>query len=261
MQTVYAVIAGDVCQLDLPDPNEDVLVGVKWGAFDELMTPAYWRTQAWQHQALGTYADLRLGRTLAEEIAACLLGGYGMPAELGLAAYSRLRMLGYLAARPSAKEIEEALLEPLDCNGMRRNYRFPRQKAKYLSACLSRVDALEEVQEDTRLRDLLSTLPGIGPKTASWIVRNYRNSNSVAIIDIHILRAGRYVNLFSDCWKPDRHYCQLESAFLAFANAIDTPASLLDGLIWDQMRRMPTKSHRKVQLDLPLAFPAAKALN
>lgn len=30
----------------------------------------------------------------------------------------------------------------------------------------------------------------IGPKTASWIVRNYRKSDCVAIIDIHIHRAG-----------------------------------------------------------------------
>lgn len=255
MQTVYAVIEGEVCNLDIPSPSEEVLPGIHWGAFDELMTPAYWRAQAWQHQKIGTYANLRLGRTLAEELAACLLGGYGMPAELGLAAYSRLLSLGYLAGQPSASELETALLTPLPCNGTLRNYRFPRQKAKYLSACLAQIPYLEELHDDLQLRDQLSRLPGVGLKTASWIVRNYRRSNCVAIIDIHILRAGRYVNLFNDCWKPERHYVELETAFLQFAAAMDTPASLLDGLMWDQMRRMPGTARQKSQLDLPFDKP------
>jgi thermostable 8-oxoguanine DNA glycosylase len=259
MQTVYTVIEGGVCRLDLPDPHEEVLSGVLWGTFDELMTPAYWRTQAWQHQALGTYDNLRLGRTLAEEIAACLLGGYGMPAELGLAAYSYLRSLGYLTAQPTAFELEEALLQPLPCNGALRNYRFPRQKAKYLSACLARVQSLEDISDDIKLREHLSQLPGVGLKTASWIVRNYRSSNSVAIIDIHILRAGRYVKLFNEIWRPERHYYELEAAFLSFAEAIETPASILDGLMWDQMRRMPAKSPPKAQPDLP--FARTEAIN
>ena len=257
MQTVYAVMDGEVATLVLPGAWEEALPGVKWGAFDELMTPAYWRAQAWQHEALGTYSNLRLGRTLAEEIAACLLGGYGMPAELGLAAYSHLRALGFLSMQPSAPEIEEALLQPLQCNGTLRNYRFPRQKAKYLSACLYHVQALEEVERDLDLREKLAELPGVGLKTASWVVRNYRRSDSVAIIDIHILRAGRHVNLFNERWKPERHYRDLESAFLNFAEAISTPASLLDGLMWDQMRRMPSKPRSSEQLNLPLGQPIA----
>ena len=40
------------------------------------------------------------------------------------------------------------------------------------------------------LRDWLLAIPGIGPKTASWIVRNRTGSSAVAIIDVHILRAG-----------------------------------------------------------------------
>ena len=81
-------------------------------------------------------------------------------------------------------------------------------------------------------------LPGIGAKTASWIVRNHRGSDAVAIIDIHILRAGRHIGVFPVSWQPQRHYTQLECAFLKFAEALGVRASLLDALIWDYMRRI-----------------------
>jgi hypothetical protein len=71
---MYAHIAGEVRELTLPPVHEEVLPGLPWGAFDELMTPAYWRGQAWQHTESGTFCDFRLGRTLQEEVAACLLG-------------------------------------------------------------------------------------------------------------------------------------------------------------------------------------------
>ena len=242
VQTVYTILDGRVRELTLPEPDEYVLPGVRWGAFDELMTPAYWRSQAWQHEALGTYSGFRLGGTLAEEVAACLLGGYGMPAELGLAAYARLRGRGLLVGTPAVCTLENALLEPFQYRDRRRAYRFPRQKARYLAACLARLEDLSEPAADTGLRDILATMPGVGPKTASWIVRNYRASNAVAIIDIHILRAGQHVGLFEPEWTPHGHYRDLETAFLCFATAICTPAALLDSLVWDQMRRMPSQS-------------------
>ena len=251
MQVMHAMFGTDLRELTLPAASDCVIPGVYWGAFDELLTPAYWRGQAWQHEALGTYKDLRLGRTLSEEVAACLLGGFGMPAELGLAAYARLRERDLLVGRPSACVLESALAEPFTYSGGRRTYRFPKQKARYLSACLARLDNFDEPADDISFRDLLSTFPGIGLKTASWIVRNYRASDAVAIIDVHILRAGRHIGLFAADWLPHRHYRRLETAFLCFANAISTRASLLDALMWDQMRRILslTHMHRGVQSD------------
>ena len=239
MQTMYADICGAWMSLELPDPDDEVMPGVRWGAFDEMMTPAYWRGQAWQHEALGTYASLRLGRTLAEETAACLLGGYGMPAELGLGAYARLRADGLLEGTPSQAVLEQRLSEPFFTQGRFRRYRFPRQKARYLAACLSALNGFDEPENDVDLRGALAALPGIGPKTASWIVRNYRASDCVAVLDIHIIRAGRHVGLFERDHTPERHYLELEVEFLAFAAALPTAAGMLDGLMWDYMRRMP----------------------
>ena len=256
MQTMFATIGGELRHLTLPSPDEHALPGIRWGMFDELLTPAFWRGQAWQHELLGTSNRLRLGRTLPEEVAACLLGGYGMTADLGLQAYARLRDRGLLCGKPSVNALERSLSEPFAFRGGTRHYRFPRQKAQYLAGSLEHLIDFDEPNDDLALRDQLAQLPGIGPKTASWIVRNHRASNRVAIIDVHILRAGRHIGLFLAEQNPQRHYRVLEGAFLRFASALETGAGMLDSLMWDYMRRLPNGSkqrargHSDDQLDL-----------
>jgi thermostable 8-oxoguanine DNA glycosylase len=262
MQVMYAVFDGVVSELRMPPPDAFVLPGISWGAFDDLLTPAFWKGQVWQHEHFGTYRNLRLGRTLSEELAACLLGGYGMKAELGLAAFVRLREQNLLRPRTAASALEQALAASFLIRGRLCRYRFPAQKAQYLAACLTRIEQLVEPQSDVQLRNRLAELPGVGPKTASWVVRNYRGSNAVAIIDVHLLRAGRHMGLFPANSDAQRHYASLEAAFLKFADALGAEAAILDGLIWDYMRRMPTwhglpTSHGSDdrQLSLPFAVP------
>lgn len=249
---MYTTISGKIRRLRMPEPHCEVLPGVRWGAFDELYTPAYWRGQAWQHTLLGTYSEFRLGRTLQEELAACLLGGYGMPAELGLLAFERLRDRGLLLGVSSSDQLEPALAEPFLIRGKPRRYRFPRQKARYLSACLAALDDMDQPTEDMLFRDRLAELPGIGLKTASWIVRNHRQSNCVAIVDVHILRAGRYMGLYAPELSPERHYRLLESHFLTFAGAITTAMAMLDAMIWDYMRRMPVAASIRSEMQYQL---------
>jgi thermostable 8-oxoguanine DNA glycosylase len=236
---MYTIVRGQTRSLHIPAPHILVLPGLQWGAFDTLLTPAFWRGQAWQCSLLGWYSDLRLGRTLTEEVIACVLGGYGMPAELGIAAFSRLRDDGLLHNHPDFVSIRRALSTPFLVGKGERRYRFPQQKARYVAACLEKLQSFQEPDDDLKLRDRLASLPGVGLKTASWITRNYRNSNKIAIIDIHILRVGRILQLFPADWTPIRHYRKLEERFLAFANAIETPAGLLDGVMWDHLRRLP----------------------
>ena len=161
-----------------------------------------------------------------------------MKAELGLAAYARLRGRGLLEGNPSADVLEQTLVDPFVIDGRPRRYRFPRQKARYLAGCLERLGGFEEPEGDVTFRDKLTAFPGIGPKTASWIVRNYRGSHEIAIIDVHILRAGRHIGLFGQDREPQRHYRELEATFLQFAAAINTCAAMLDGMMWDYMRRL-----------------------
>ncbi len=236
-QTMYTVHKGQTYRHRMPECTDTLRSGIPWGRFDELFTAAYWCGQAWQAALHGQYGDLRLGESLAEETAACLLGGYGMPAELGLAAFRRLRARGLLLGTPSANEIERHLAEPFEVSGKSIRYRFPRQKAAYLATCLEALRHLDERSlGDMELRDALTEMPGIGLKTASWIVRNRRRSEEVAVLDVHILRAGRLLGLFDGRQTPQRNYLSLEARFIDFAVDIAIPAWLLDAVMWQHMR-------------------------
>lgn len=236
-QVIHHYVSGQILSLDLPDPEDEVLPGVSWGRADALMTPAYWLGQCWQADLLNLYGDFRLGTNLREEVAACLLGGWGIPAELGLMAFSRLRDHGLLEFASSATVLENALSEPFQVQGRARRYRFPRQRARHLAGCLAMLDGFAEPGPDRDLRDALREMPGLGWKTSSWVVRNHRASGAVAIIDIHIVRAGRLAGFFKEEWVPALHYQSMEDAFLRFAKAMGVRASLLDALMWDHMRR------------------------
>jgi hypothetical protein len=85
---------------------------------------------------------------------------------------------------------------------------------------------------------MLMTLSGVGPKTASWIVRNYLGSPVVAIIDIHVRRAGQAAGFFDPGWKLPADYFLLERAFLGFAKAAQVAPPELDACIWEQMRQL-----------------------
>src|ERR1035437_1226221 len=119
--------------IELPAPNVEVLAGVRWGRHDCLFTPAYWAAQAWHHAEELAFAPLRMGTTLVDEVAACLLGGYGTPAETGSAAFNAVHMAGLLDGPPAtAAEIEVVLSQPLLVNHRLVRYRFSRQRSKYL---------------------------------------------------------------------------------------------------------------------------------
>lgn len=229
--------------IELPSPSSEVLPGIFWGCAGELFTPAFWKYQSSGLRPSFPIKSFQLGRTLQEEIAVCLLGGHGLPAELGLAAFQRLRDRQLLDSRTCQTELEQALSEPLFLNGRSRRYRFPRQKAKFLWYALQAADIIPADLSSRALRNYLTSVPGIGPKTASWIVRNHFGSNDVAILDVHILRAGAAMGLFPAKADPAKHYFELEDRFLEFCGAIEEPASLVDALMWDYMRRIgPTTS-------------------
>jgi len=239
MQTVYAIHGGTLETLNLPSPEEEVLPGVPWGRAEECLTPAYWASQVWMNDAHRTYSHYRLGNSLIEEVAACLLGGHGIPAEVGLAAYERVRNSGLLMEAPTAEKLEALLREPFSVRGRKVRYRFAHQKAGYLAMALQRLHAQPTIpQNGQALRSFLLELPGIGPKTASWITRNWLESDEVAILDIHILRAGVAAGFFPKKVDIAKTYFALEESFLAFAHAIRCRASVLDNFMWHQMRQI-----------------------
>jgi thermostable 8-oxoguanine DNA glycosylase len=157
---------------------------------------------------------------------------------MGLVAFHRVRDRGLLDGRTSANTLEASLREPFMVGGRNVRYRFAQQKAAYLAGAMRAVDELEQPADDVGFRDALAKLPGVGLKTASWITRNVRESDAVAILDIHVCRACALAGLFPQTANVATGYRKLERRYLAFAGAIGVKASVLDSLMWATMRRL-----------------------
>ncbi len=232
-------------QVELPPADAEVMPGVAWGAVEAFPTPAYWAYQVLARRITCTTIAHKLGGDLVEEVAACLLGGYGIPAEVGLAAFRRLRDCGALRAPAGEAEILKLLSAPLDVGGRTVRYRFAAQKARYLGQAL-RLLAEEPAPAASgrALRDWLTHLPGVGLKTASWIARNVMDADDVAILDIHIVRAGELGGFFDPSLTVERDYLDLESLFLEFSHHLQVRPSELDSVIWLEMKQSPKSVSR-----------------
>lgn len=241
MQVFYFLKGDEIVERHIAPPDACVVPGVRWGRPDVLFTAAYWMTQYWMHADNLPRQNHRIGNTFEEEVTACLLGGHGIPAEVGLAAFKRLRDRGLIAEPVEDTTVLSAILrEPLVFEGRPIVYRFWSQKARYVSSVLKALRQEPPPLDSSRaLRDHLMLLPGIGPKTASWIVRNWLGSNDVAILDVHLIRAGQLMGLFTSSDRVEQHYFRMERLFLDLATAIGVPASDLDSLIWHHMRNSP----------------------
>lgn len=236
--TIYSKV-GSLC-VELPSPNSEVMPGVLWGAIDAFPTPAYWVYQVVHRRVSGGPPKYRLGRTLAEEVGACLLGGHGIPAAVGLAAFEKLRAHGAFAEHaPSHAQLLEWLAQPIMVGGKEVRYRFANQKSRYLAEALAAIRGAPAAQSGRALREWLRELPGIGYKTASWVARNWLDADDVAILDVHILRFGQAVGLFSSTLTVERHYLELERLFLNLCCCIDVRPSELDAVVWHEMATSP----------------------
>jgi N-glycosylase/DNA lyase len=223
----------------LPNPDKEVMTGVKWGRCDEIFTPAYWKLQYHLHEEFFSNDFYRISHDLVEEICACILGGFGMKAELGMLAFERLRDLYLLEPGVSAEELETALAIPFLSNDKRVKYRFPKQKAKYLNHFLNRPDLDQiPVDNDLLMRKWLTSIKGIGMKTASWITRNWLDSQHVAILDVHIYRAGLIAGFFEFGSSLINDYEELEKRYLTFSNELKVNAANLDSLMWLQLKEV-----------------------
>lgn len=201
----------------------------------------YGTADYWKHQYLHCKdlesTNFNLGANLLEETAACVLGGFGLRAEHGLMAFDAIRSADLLTmgqVTPASKFLY-VLQRPFSDSGAR--YRFPNQKAKRLENVTVAFARHEPSATDPQLlRRWLLEIEGIGPKTASWIVRNHTGSGNVAIIDVHLQRAGVRAGFFMPEWSLPRDYGLFERAFLSFCDELGADGSRLDALIWEQER-------------------------
>ena len=246
IQTLVALRNGKEELLQLPAPDAEVVPGVPWGRPEQIFSPAFWAMQAWYDEPIGRFARYRLGHDLKEEVTACILGGFGMPAEMGLLAFNRIRERGLLQSTPRREsQILEALAEPWKLGGRHVKYRFPKQRGKFVANALTRLEKeTPPLANDIAFRDWLTGFDGIGPKTASWITRNHLDSDNVAILDIHVFRAGVLAGVFDSRASVSRSYAALEASLIAFARGLRVRLAILDTMIWCQMRHLSSLALR-----------------
>ena len=230
---------------NIPDQDIELMPGIVWGNASTPFTPAYWRLACIVNGATFETSRYHLGKSLKEEVIACLLGGHGVTGELGMAAFHHLKKHNISENPLSQSQIEELLSEPLQVGSRICKYRFPRQKAKYIKRAISYLDTYSPPLDSGRsLRDWLISIPGIGLKTASWVARNWLDAQDVAILDIHIHRAGVISGIFQPNDSVAKNYKNMEKAFIELTEAIGVPANVLDNQIWNEMRQAPNTVRR-----------------
>lgn len=134
--------------------------GIDWDEAGRLYTKDYWAVQYRLDD--NVYPSFRLGASLTEEVVACLLGGYGMKAEMGLWAFHRLKNMHLINRRTTRVKLEEVIAQPFCVNGRELHYRFPGQKASYIYDFLQRNDISEmEMLSGSELRKRLLTVRGV----------------------------------------------------------------------------------------------------
>jgi len=169
---VSLIVHGSLVEREMPDACSEVLPGVIWGDPWTLFTPAYWLAQAWMSEIdtrpSGRYS---VKHGLIGELGFCLLGGFGITAELATAAYDRCWQAGLFLryeTRPEAWVAE--LSEPLQVGSRKIRYRYPNQKSRFLAAAMEYVQH-NELRTDSgmALREQLLNINGVDYKIASWL--------------------------------------------------------------------------------------------
>lgn len=206
MQTGVVILGSQVFSNEFPSAHAEVLPGVKWGLIEAFPSPAYWAYQAWANEQQTTPINYKLGSTLQEEVGACLLGGHGIPASVGLAAFSHLKGRGaFSGSVPSEQELFSWLSEPLDVSGRPVRYRFARQKARYLSAALLKLDSgMAPLTSGRALRDWLTSIPALDSKQLPGL----RETGWMRTMS----RFWTYTFCERDCWVGSSRQASLLSA-------------------------------------------------
>jgi Thermostable 8-oxoguanine DNA glycosylase len=237
-QKVFFEFSNRLIQIDLPPAKEEVMPSVEWGDASGFPTIAFWLYKVLERRISGELIRYKLGNSLLEEVGACILGGHGIPASHGLAAYNHMKGKGAFDGKTHSEEqLSVWLSEPIPLNGKTFKYRFARQKSKYLSSALQKVIGESPSYESGQdFRNWLLGINGVGLKTASWITRNWLDADDVAILDIHIYRAGLLGGFFSKDMTVERNYLDLEDRFINLAKSMGIRTSELDAVMWFEMQ-------------------------
>ncbi len=184
------------------------------------------------------------------ELLFCLLGGFGVSFELALSASETLIQLEPFGPHWSDCDLAERIrlelskrqFQPRTSNGFLRRYRFPQRRADLLVSARRWLisegavsQTLWRLGSENERRRLLCQCPGLGHKSASWLLRNLGLASQLAILDIHVVRALRSAGRITNEQLP-RDYVSVEAAFLQWCNDLGAPPAAFDLFVWDWQR-------------------------
>lgn len=191
-----------------------------------------------------------------KELCFCLLSG-NVAFELVKSVISVLDKKGFLdynwiIQETKSKELifnlfNEPNFTPKKKDGTLRKYRYPQKRSEAITKAAhilysdsSIKEVLETAVSDSEIRNFLaSTVPGIGIKESSHFLRNIGYSNTLAIIDVHVLNFLIQNNFVShkevQTITPSK-YEKLEVILQNLAEFHGLNLGILDLAIWHHMR-------------------------
>jgi N-glycosylase/DNA lyase len=208
-----------------------------------------WRQLAGDYEAGATPAPTS-ECALRQELVFCLLGGHGVSFELARSATDVVMALCPFEPRWRPTELAAALqvelgaakFDPRRRDGSLRRYRYPVRKAELVAMAVAWVaengslsSRLAELPDEFERRQWLCRCPGIGPKSASWFLRNIGAAKELAILDVHILRAMREAGRLGEANLP-RDYAVVEARFREWCEELGTSVFALDLFLWQWQR-------------------------
>lgn len=187
---------------------------------------------------------------LRRELLFCLLGGHGITYEMNCSAATAVEALDVFSdAHVPAVLWEELvgllgapLFDPPRKDGGPRRYRFPRRKATFLVQARSWVlgaglltDRLTACPSEQDRRAWLLSCPGLGPKSASWVLRNTGWAQDLAILDVHVLRAMADAGVIGEA-RLGSDYEAVEHKFLDWCCRLGVRPGVFDLFLWEWQR-------------------------
>ena len=220
-------------------PNETLDVVEMWRAAEGFYRQAFAPSKFVCHEGI------------EDELLFCLLGGYGIAEEHGRSAWQKVRRLGPFSEdwrdddlfASIMATLELSQFEPRRADGSLRRYRFPKRKAAIIVGARKWVRSHQPLAEyllywdDPKdRRKLLLGCPGLGLKSASWLLRNLGMGDGLAILDVHLVRALQGAQRIADEVRLPRDYYAVEEAFLDWCHELDAPSDAFDLFIWEWQR-------------------------
>ena len=222
-----------------PTSNANLSVECAWRIVDDLYL-----------QAVQTPVAID-PRDIESELLFCLLGGFGITYEHGRSASEVIWQMRPFAEGWEEQDLFEAVsgalmqpqFEPAKADGDLRRFRFPFRKAsiivkarRWLRGKGPLYHRLLVLSSCRARRRYLCECPGMGLKTASWLLRNLGMGADLATIDIHVLRALIEAGRVPDNIKMPRDYVLVEDAFLEWCRELDASPPAFDLFVWHWQR-------------------------